>query len=173
MNQGVKTILFATNLTRDCMPAFTFTVILALKFKAKMVILHVLEKLPDYAESRLEGLLGEDVWKQMRQTYENEARQALIGKRSSGKLIRKALEHITVEAGIDEDACGYESREIVIGDGNVVDNIIKHSKEHDCDLIVLGGHGSGLLSKSVSNTVKSVLQRSRRPVLVVPSDPAG
>lgn len=169
--EGIKTILFATNLTQECLKAFDFAVILALKFRAKIVILHVMEKLPDYAESRLEGILGEDVWSEMRRTHEKEAHQALIGKRSSSKLIRKALEHFSIEAGIDEASCGYQSQEIVIGDGNVVDGIIKHSQQHACDLIILGGRQSLHKTKSISGTTKSVLQRSNTPVLVVPADP--
>ena len=170
MNKGIKTILFATNLTKDCMKAFDFAVILAMRFKAKIVILHVIEKIPDYVEGRLEGLLGENTWNEMQQAHEREAHQALIGKRSSSKLIRKAMEYYFTEAGIDEEAAGYQSQEIVISDGNVVDDIIKNSKEHACDLIILGGREGHLLTKSVGATIKSVLKRAKKPVLVVPPD---
>lgn len=169
--KGIKTILFATNLTRACMQAFDFAAILALKFQAKIVILHVLEKIPDYVESRLEGLLGADTWREIQQTHEKKAHQALIGKRSSNKLIRKALEHFCMEGGIEEASCGYQTQEIVIGDGNVVDGILKHSREHACDLIILGGRESSLFTKSMGTTIKQVLQKSKKPVLVVPPDP--
>jgi nucleotide-binding universal stress UspA family protein len=171
MFKGIKTILFATNLTQDCMKAFDFAVLLALKFQAKIVILHVLEKIPDYVESRLKGLLGSNTWEEIQQVHVDEVQQTLIGKRSSGKLIRKALEHFCTEAGIDDDSCGYQSQEIVIGDGNIVDSIIEHSKEHDCDLIILGGNESHLLKKSIGTTIKSVLRRSKKPVLIAPADP--
>jgi nucleotide-binding universal stress UspA family protein len=170
MYKGIKTILFATNLTQECVRAFDFAVILALKFKAKIVILHVIEKIPDYVEGRLEGLLGEDTWNEMQRSYENEAHQSLIGKRSSSKLIQKALEHLCIEAGIEGASGGYESQEIVIADGNVVDSIIKYSNEHASDLIILGSRESHLLSKSISTIFKTVLRRSKKPVLVVPAD---
>lgn len=171
MHKGIKTILLATDLTQNCMPAFDFAAILALRFQAKIVILHVIEKIPDYVESRLEALLGETNWNEMMRAYENEARQKLIGKRSSSKLIRKALDHFCTEAGIDEASCGYQSREVVIGDRNIVESIIENSKKHACDLIILGGHEARLLKKSIGTTIKSVLQKSKIPVLVVPADP--
>jgi nucleotide-binding universal stress UspA family protein len=101
MQDGIKTILFATNLTQACRPAFDFAAILALRFQAKLIILHVIERIPDYAESRLEGLLGEEAWRELRHSQEEDARQKLIGKKSTNKLIRKALEQFCSEAGID------------------------------------------------------------------------
>ena len=102
MLKSVKTILFATDLTKRSVPAFDAATLLALTFKAKIVLLHVLEKLPDYVEGHLAGLLGEDQWDKIMHAHQSEVRQALIGKRSSSKLIRKALEHFCSEAGIDD-----------------------------------------------------------------------
>lgn len=172
MREGIKTILFATDLTQKCKPAFDLAVIMALQFQAKIVILHVLEKIPDYIAGRLGGLLGEHGWNEIRRTYENETRQKLIGKRSSSKLIRKALEHYCTVAGIDDASCGYQSREVVVDDRNVVESIIENSKKHTCDLVILGGHEKPPLTKSIGSTIKSVLRKSKIPVLIVPADPA-
>ena len=170
MYKGIETILFTTNLTKNCVPAFYFSVILAMRFEAKIVLLHVMEKIPDYVEGRLKGLLGEEHWDEMVHTHENEIRQKLIGKRTSSKLIEKALEHFCSQAGIDDATCGYQSREVVIEDGDIVENILENSKKHACDLIVMGGHVSHPLKKSIGGTVKSVLRKSKIPVLVVPAD---
>ncbi len=171
MLRGIKTVLFATDLTRNCVPAFDFATLLALQFHAKIILLHVMEKIPDYVEGRLAGLLGEESWKEMMQAYEKEARQRLIGKRSSSKLILKALEQYCAQAGIDEASCGYQSREVVVADGNIVESIIENSKKHACDLIIIGGQEERILRKSIGATVKSLLSRSKIPVLVVPPDP--
>jgi nucleotide-binding universal stress UspA family protein len=171
MHKGIKTILFATKLNQESMAAFNLAAKLALQFQARLIILHVIEKIPDNIESHVKVFLGEKKWNAVRQGLENEAQQALIGKRSSGKLIRKALEHLCSEAGIDEASCGYQSREIVIGEGNVVDSIIEYSKEQACDLIIIGSHENHRLTKSIGATIKSVLRRSKKPVLVVPADP--
>lgn len=171
MLKGIKTILFTTNLTPNCLPAFDFAALLALRFQAKIVLLHVLEKLPDYAESRLEGFLGEEHWKETLKSYEDEVRQSLIGKRSSSKLIRKALEQICSDAGIDEASCGYQSREVVISDGDIADSIIATSKKYDCDLIILGPHEGLLSSNTLGSTLKTVMRKSSIPVLMVPVPP--
>jgi nucleotide-binding universal stress UspA family protein len=171
MFKGVKTILFSTNLSKNCVPAFDVAVMLAMQFKAKIVLLHVLEKIPDYVEGRLEGLLGEDQWKEMMHSHENEIRQKLIGKRSSNALIQKALEHFCTEAGIDDDACGYQAREVVITDGDVAESILAIAKAHECDVIVMGAPETRLLKKSIGTTTKSVLKKSKVPVIVVPVDP--
>ena len=168
MLDSIKTILFATDLSINCIPAFDFTLVIAMQFKAKICLLHVMEKIPDYVESRLEGLFGEDQWKEMMHSYENSARQKLIGKRSSSKLIQNALNHLCKEAGIDEASCGYRSSEIIVTDGDIADKILETSKTYNCDLIVMGNR-KGFLSKSaIGLNTKSVMKRSEIPVLVVP-----
>ena len=171
MFKGIKNILFTTNLSKNCVPAFDVAVMLAMQFKAKIILLHVLEKIPDYVEGRLEGLLGEEQWKEMMHSHENEIRQKLIGKRSSNVLIQKALEHFCAEAGIDDDACGYQAREVVIDDGDVVESILVNAKAHECDVIVMGAPETRLLKKSIGYATKSVLKKSKVPVIVVPVDP--
>lgn len=169
MLKSVKTILFATNLTKNSGPAFEAAVTLALTFKAKIVVLHVLEKVPDYIEGRLTGLLGDDQWRQMMAAYKKEVRQALIGKRSSSSLVRKALEHFCSEAGIDNASSDYQSREIVVAEsGDVAERIVENAIAQDCDLIILGARERQFAKQSIGTTVKSVLKKSKLPVLVVP-----
>ena len=170
MLKSVKTILFATDLTSSSIPAFEAAALLATTFQAKIVLLHVLEKIPGYVEGHLAGMLGEDEWNKMMHAYQTEVRQKLIGKRSSSKLIRKALEHLCSKAGVDDDSCGYPSQEVVVAEsGNVAERIIENATEHNCDLIVLGT-GKGIFAKqSIKPTIKSVLGKSKKPVLVVPS----
>jgi nucleotide-binding universal stress UspA family protein len=171
MFKGIKTILFTTNLSKNCVPAFDVAVMLAMQFKAKILLLHVMESIPDYVEGRLEGLLGENQWKDMQHSHENEVRQKLIGKRSSNTLIQKALEHFCTEAGIDEASCGYQAREVIIDDGDVPQSILANAKAHECDIIIMGAPETRLLKKSIGNTTKSVLKKSKVPVIVVPVDP--
>jgi nucleotide-binding universal stress UspA family protein len=168
MLKGIQTILFPTDLTKNCIPAFDFATLLSLRFQAKIVLLHVKEKIPDYIEGRLEGLLGEDQWEGIRDTYENSIRQQLIGKRSSSKLIRMALEHLCSAGDAVEGAC--PAREIVIsgGESPVADTIVETAKEHGCDIIVMGSNKGVLSKQSVSSTVKSVMKRSEIPVVMVP-----
>lgn len=54
--------------------------------------------------------------------------------------------------------------------GAAVDAILEAAEHHMIDLIIIGSHGHGALYELVVGTVtKSVIQRSGRPTLVVPS----
>lgn len=171
MFKPIKNILFATNLTENCLNAFQFAASIATRYQATLVLLHVIEKMPDYVEGRLRGLLGEQQWKQMTSKHANEARQALIGKQSSSRLIREALEQFCADAGIDDASCGYHSREIVVADGEVVEEVINQSKSYECDLIVLGTREGFLSSNSIGPTIKGIMRQSNIPVMMVPPAP--
>ena len=172
MFTSVKSILFATNLQESCLPAFEFAASMATRYQATLVLLHVIEqKMTDYIEGRLIGLLGQEQWDAMMQAQEREARQTLIGKKSSSRLIRDALEHFCADAGIDDSACGYHSREIVVVNGEVVEEVLRQSKKSECDLIVMGAREGFLTSNSIGPTIKNVLRQSRIPVMIVPPNP--
>ena len=104
----------------------------------------------------------------MQEAHERNAQEALIGKKSSNKLVREALNQFCSQAGIDDASCGYHSREVVVSDGEVVEDIIKTSKEYDCDLIIMGAREGFLSKNSIGATIKSVMRQSRIPVMMVP-----
>jgi nucleotide-binding universal stress UspA family protein len=168
MFKPIKTILFATNLSETCKQAFDFAAVLATRFQATIVLLHVLEKLPMSVEGQLKGMIGEKRWNDIIASHQQDARQILIGKQSSDSLIRQALNHFCSEAGIDDASCGYQSREIVIGDGEVVEDVIRYSKEYNCDIIILGTREGFISNNVIGPTIKSIMRKSTIPVLVVP-----
>ncbi|QTA82165.1 Universal stress protein A domain-containing protein [Desulfonema limicola] len=171
MFKPISSILFATNLAENCKPAFDFAVSLAAKYQAVIILLHVIEKMPDYAERRLVGLLGQKHWEEITKNHENDARAALIGKKSSSSLIRKALEEFCSEAGIDDSSCGYHSREVVVKDGEIVDEIISLSKEYHADMIIMGARKGFLKDNKIGSHIKEVMRKTKIPVLVVPPYP--
>jgi nucleotide-binding universal stress UspA family protein len=164
----VKTILFATNLSKECIAAFDFAAAIATRFQATLVLLHVLEKMPDYVEGRLKGLLGEKSWQENIESQVSDARRQLIGKKSSNMMIKSALAQFCNDAGIDDDASGYQSREIVVTDGEVIHDIIQSSQEYQCDLIVMGTKDGFLSHNSIGSTIKGVMRQTTIPVMVVP-----
>jgi nucleotide-binding universal stress UspA family protein len=168
MFKPIQSILFATNLSENCRAAFDFAASMATRYQATLVLLHVIEKMPEYVEGRLKGLLGDQQWKEMSQSHVDNARQALIGKKSSSKLIREALDRFCVDAGIDDASCGYHSREIVVADGEIVVEVIETSKKYKADLIVLGTRDGFLSDNRIGQTIKSILRNSKIPVMVVP-----
>jgi len=169
MLKPLSTILFATNLKENCLAAFNFAAVLAVRFQAKIVLLHVLGEIPDYVEGRLQGLLGKEKWEGFANAQENKARQQLIGKKSTNSMIQKALSEFCSDAGINDESCGYQSREIVVSEGDLVTTIIETSQDYDCDLIVMGAREGIIAKTSVGPTIKAVLRQSEIPVTIVPS----
>ena len=168
MIQRVKTILFTSNLSENSRHAFNYAAMLTTEFNAKIVLLHVVEKMPETVESRMRGLFGDSHWEEILNSHMKDAHQMLVGKVTSKQMIRAALSQFCDEAGIDSGECGYVEREIVIKSGDVVDEILEQSKTQKCDMIVMGA-GKGFLSDtSIGPVIKSVMKRSRIPVMVVP-----
>jgi nucleotide-binding universal stress UspA family protein len=58
MLKGIKTILFTSNLSATSRTAFSHAAVLATQLGAKIVLLHVIERLPENYESRMMGLFG-------------------------------------------------------------------------------------------------------------------
>ena len=169
MFEPIKSILFATDLTEKCVPAFDCAASLATRYQTTIILLHVTETIPGYAEMRLKGLFGEEDYQRIVQEHETSVQKALIAKKTSTSLIQTALEQFCASAGIDDDSCGGHAREIVIGHGDVAKEIIGQSKKLNCDLIILGGQKGRLMKTPIGSVIKDVLRRSKIPVLVVPS----
>lgn len=168
MVNQLKSILLATNLKEYNKVAFDVAVSLATHYSAKLVLLHVLEKIPEQAGASLRWIFGEEQLKQLHDDKVEKRRQSLVGKNISSAVIRSALDDYCERTGIDAESCGIVPREIIISEGDIVEDILKYSKDHDCGMIVLGAH-EGLFSKSaISLNIKRVLKQSTIPVLIVP-----
>ena len=171
MFKSIKTLLLATNLDENCMPAFELAASIATRYQATLVILHVFEKVPDYIIVRLKSLLGDKQWDELIQqeavNFSN-AQEALVAKKSSSKIIKDALSQFCTNAGIDDANCNYHSREIVVTDGELVPEIINQSQHYEADLIVLGARKGFLHDNRIGQNIKSVMRKSHIPVIVVP-----
>jgi nucleotide-binding universal stress UspA family protein len=170
MIRPLKTILFATNLSDSCAQAFELAAGLAIRYQATLVLLHVVEKAPDYVEGRLKALLGKKQWDEMVDHLADDAQRALIAKKTSNTIIRDALDRFCTMAGIEDASCDYHSREIVVSNGDVVEDILYYAKTFNTDVIILGARKGMLSETAIGSTIKSVLKKSKRPVLVVPSE---
>lgn len=168
MHKPNNPILFATNLSESCRQAFLYIAAMASRLKATIILLHVIEKMPEHAESRLRSLLGQDMWQEIQDDQARSAQEALIGKKSSNKMIKEALAKFCSQVGVDDDLCGYHSREIVVSDGEVVDDILETAEENNCGMIVMATKEGFLKKNTLGTTIKSVMRRSKIPVMVVP-----
>jgi nucleotide-binding universal stress UspA family protein len=168
MFKPIKSIMFATDLSETCRQAFEMAAAMATKHQATLVLMHVLEQMPDNVESRLKGLLGQSHYDELINKHSANAREALIGKKSSNTLIQEALAQFCTNAGIDDDSCDYQSREILVMEGNVVEEILNQAKKFQCDLIVMGSREGFLSDNKIGHTIKSVMRSSNIPVMMVP-----
>lgn len=150
----IKKILYATDLSNNSSYAFLFATDMARKHDARIVILHVLERIPPYAEAYT-GMIIE-----MEQKKRGEIAEE-VKKRLQG-FCKKA------EAQIGPPCVELVSK-ILVPVGHPPNEILNAADEESCDVIVLGTHGKGFLAHTFLGSVsKAVLHRSRKPVFVIP-----
>lgn len=162
-----KTILFTSNLSTASRIAFRHAALLANQFRAKLILLHVMERLPSSYEGYMVGLFGQDKVQEVLKRHKEEARHSLVGKVTPGQMAKTALREFYWESGIGET--GSDLPEIIVENGEVVEVIMKVAEENSCDLIIMGAHEGLISSTSVGHTIKSTLKKSKIPVLIVPS----
>lgn len=170
MLKPIRSILFATDLTPNCQQALDFTIAIATRFNATICMLYVIEKIPDHLVSgKMRGLIGTHQWKNMLESHQMTAHKSLLGKQSTDNNVREAVRNFCRQEGIGEDSCDFKSREIIISDGEIIEDILNAADKNACDLIVLGGHKNIFSQTSIGSTVKGVLKKSKIPVTVVPA----
>ena len=163
----VKKILYPTDLSESARHAFSYAMSLAERYGAQIVFLHVL---PDIArmDSHVIGYISEDQWERIKDRNFNEAREALIGKRKEASVERTVLDQFCAGISGLKESLAAVADEIVVKEGNPVEEILRQADEKGCDLIVMGTHGTGsLIDAMMGSTARRVLRRSKKPVLVV------
>ena len=169
MLKSIKTILFTSNLSDTSRVTFNHVAVLATQLNAKIILLHVIEKMPENYDSRLRGLFGVTEWSNILLKNKEEARHALVGKVTPKQMVRTALSEFCREANIENDKCGVFQYEIIVKDGEVVEEILAQAAEHSCDLIGMGASKGLLSGTSVGHNIKAILKKSKIPTLVVPT----
>lgn len=169
MLKPLNAILFATDLTPNCQEAYEFAISQSLRFKAVVYILYIIEEIPENVEGRIKGLLGRHRWEDIIEAKKTNAQKSLTGKIRSSHLLSDIHDFCEI-AGVDDDACQFQSRELLISAGDIAETIIKNALENTCDLIVLAAR-KGIMSRNlIGNNIKSVLKKSPIPVTIVPTN---
>jgi nucleotide-binding universal stress UspA family protein len=151
----IKKILYATDLSKNSAYAFYYAIDLAQRREAKIVILHVVEPLPPIV--RFYGSLAEE-----KQYYQQE-------KSTDLELIKKRLEEICQKVEKKGTLCLMLVSNILVRVGHPVEEILRAADEEQCDILILGSHGKGFLKQTFLGSVShKVLDRSRRPVFIIP-----
>jgi nucleotide-binding universal stress UspA family protein len=159
MTHEIKKILYATDLSANSEYALGFAVNSASLYHAEMVILHVFDN----------PVIG---YAPMLNVYVDEKnRQSLFSEHSKGlkDKIRKRLEKISAK----EIKRNPEYRDIAISievcTGFPAETILNVADDLNCDMIIMGTHGKGLLGHTfLGSTAKRVLRRTRKPIFIIP-----
>ena len=159
MMPEIQKILYTTDLSDNSTYAFRYAMNFAKKHDAKIIILHVLEE---------SSGPGQD----MMQQYFDEEQQ----KMSSEKKIAYTMDRIDKRLKIfcdrelkDDPESMDRIESIEIRKGYPANEILKKVDELECDAIVMGTHGKGIIRETyLGSMTKKVLRRVRKPVFIIP-----
>jgi nucleotide-binding universal stress UspA family protein len=152
-------ILYATDLSKNSVYAFRYATKMAEKFGADMIILHVIEPIPSMAKHYMKIYVDEAKWEE-KIKYEQDL---------AIERIKKRLQEFCKQEAEEAPQCLAQVSSILVRPGYPVEEILKAADEEECSIIVLGTHGKGFLKQTFLGSVaRSVLDRAKRPVLIVP-----
>jgi len=163
----IKKILYATDLSETALHAFAYAVSLANTYSAGITILHVLFEDPDI-ESKIAPYISDDQWEEIKKRHFQQAREALTGMKSDNVAIREVLHSFAETVKADDEIQSFVTDEIIVEKGNPVEQIVKVADDRNCDIIVMGSHGHGIIEAAlIGSTARRVLRQATKPVLVV------
>jgi nucleotide-binding universal stress UspA family protein len=153
----IKTILFATDLSKNAAYAFYYAVHMAKRDGAKIVILHAVDPLPPMLIS-----FEDFAYKVAKDRWEDTV-----------KKFKERIQDISIKVDARTGISSVDLvSKILVRPGHPVEEILKVADEESCDVIVLGTHSRGFLQQTFLGSVSSsVLFRTRKPVFVVPLPP--
>lgn len=155
----VRMILYCTDLSKSSTVAFEQAVYLAKKTGAKIHILHIVEKLSNDAKITF-------------QTYvmDSNSRRNMFKERlhNAEKKLMERQDSFWGNLHKDDVEVRKQIKSVQVVEAYPAESILKISKELSVDLIVMGAHEKGLFHTFLGSVAKSVLSRSRIPMMIVP-----
>lgn len=148
----IKRILYTTDLSKNSVYAYYYAVDLAKKHDAEIVILNVIEPISAKAYGSGKEKLERDQH------------------RASVEVIQDRILAFCEKVGQrSEAACTVRIAKIFVQVGDPVETILKAIDDERCDMIVLGKHSKGFLTKVILGSVsRAVLDRAHKPVFLIP-----
>ena len=154
----IKKILYATDLSENARYAFGYAASLASRYDAKITILHVLE---EPSPSTL-LLVGDIVGQKRLNSLRKEKEIAVI------ESMRTRLEDFCTEFMEEVPDCRINIEKTIVETGHPVNQIIEYADSTDCDVILMGSRGLGMLADvMLGSTSRRVLRRCNKPVMVI------
>jgi len=151
------TILYCTKLGPNAAYTLRYAYSLAEKLSSRLIVLHVLERLDAHQEAVVEAFAGEGA---LQSAMEQEERSAPVHR-------RKQIEELCAEVAGGTSWQGVVDR-ILVGEGHVQEEILRHISALDAGLVVMGAHSeSSLLEALLGTTAEKVSRRSHVPVMLI------
>jgi nucleotide-binding universal stress UspA family protein len=159
----IKRILYATDLTKSAPKVYQYVLYLAKQFNAEIVCLHVIDKYSQDANMTFAMyFLTKEVQQEILLRESNKSLEEMAH-RNRQTFIRQQL---GIEDGLYPEQLGLTIVDKVVY-GNVEEQILKHSVNSNCDLVVMGAHEKPLFTFTTTLS-KQVMKRSKVPVTTVP-----
>ena len=155
----IQRILYATDLSPNSAYAFQYAINSAIKHDAGIIILHVFEPVSTAVRAQMGFYLDDERRKQI---FDDQVSNTIdrIKKRLSTFSDKELKDYPKAEDRIES---------IQVFEGFPADAILEMANELECDAIVMGTHGKGIISHTFfGNTAQKVLRQARQPVLIVP-----
>jgi nucleotide-binding universal stress UspA family protein len=155
----IKKILYATDLSPNSKYAFGYAINSAIQHDAKIIILHVLEPVAAAVRAQMESYLDDD---RIKKIFDEKINYTI-------ELIEKRLKKFCKEELADNPKAADRVGSIEVCEGFAPDEILEKANKLDCDAIVMGTHGKGVIANTfLGSTAKRVLRRARKPIFVIP-----
>ena len=154
----IRTVLYATDLSPRAQEVFRYAVSVAVRYDAKLVIVHAVEPLSPTAQT----MVGFYVSKEITDAHRRE-------------VIDRAVADIRgrIERFCDEEAGACPQvrdrvSDIRVVEGRPADVVCRETERAKADLIVMGSHGHSAVGEILlGTTAHKVMQRAPAPVLLV------
>jgi len=147
----IKKVLYATDLSPNSDYAFRYAINSARKHDADVILLYVVEeRAPFFDEKRLQEIADKKV-------------------ADATDLIKKRLKLFCDRELKDDPQYADKAISIEVCKGYPPEEILRKADELNCDVIIMGTHGKGVIRHSFLGSVaQKVLRRVRKPVFIIP-----
>lgn len=147
----INKILYATDLSKNAAYVFRYAINTAEKHDAEIIILHAIEEMP----SRLQA--------------HGITRDIKVLEDGAIEELRRRLDEFCKEELQDRPESMKRITEIEVKEGYPAEVILRTAEDENCDVIIMGSHGKGILTHTFLGSVaERVLRRSRKPVFIIP-----
>ncbi len=150
----IETILYCTGMGPNAPHVFRYAYTVARRFGARITVLHVIETLSPRQRALVEGYSGKGTLSDLLQRAEEEA----------ATILPQRIEEFCARETPDDD-WRQTVGDIVVVDGHVADQILRHQESTAADLVVIGVHGASSLS--FGSTARRLVKECPVPVLTV------